>query len=357
MNRSSLRRHCARCFCFLFASFFLPFTSSHAQIINVRTAPLLAGEQFGLAPSARASMGNVSIAYEDPWQEPFINPAKARRLQHGYGFTSPAWNHWSYTMPQPIFFDFSPPNPSAEIFGSHLVSLPVGQIGHAENQSSGLFFALQVLNERSSGDFTAFNIPLVGLWARDIPNTNFALGIGIDLAYLDGVEGVSFLYPGFDNLNQEGAIYNFRLGVAGSLSEKDEINFLAMQHNYVAHHEANGAVENKDRNHGWLASVEYRRALTPSLRGGVQLTGNWKTHPKIPDYPLSGVPRDPGTTHAYNFGAGMAWQTPVALFALDAIYEPVDFKTWVEAEAPVCKQKFSNSIIITRTFSPAKSVG
>ncbi len=347
MNRFSFRRQCTRYFCILFASFFLSFAPVKAQVIGVRTVPLLASEQFGLMPSVRASMGEVSIAFDDEGQDPFINPAKLRRMQNGLMFFSPAWKHWGKEQQQ-IFSDNYGARTTNEHWNTNTVSLPLGQLNHGPRYSGGFFFAFQILNERNQAaqsgdpsspalrenDFTALNVPVVVLWAMDIPHTSFALGASVDVAYLGGAEAVSLLYPNFEKLEQEGLIYNFRLGVTGKLSEKDEISILAMQHNYRAHHEANRIIANKDQNHGWLGRVEYRRWLMRNLRAGVQLTGNWKTHPKIPDYPLSGVPRDPGTTHAYNLGVGLAWQPRFIHLALDAIYEPVTSKTWVEAEEP-----------------------
>jgi hypothetical protein len=289
-------------------------------------------------------MGGVGIAYDDALQDPFINPAKLRRLRHGVTFFSPAWNTWALDRAQ----NFSNAGNVNSNFGSHLVSLPFGKFGRGERSSAGLFFTLQLLNEQASSeaailrrtrqaenDFTAVNVPIFALWGMDIPKTNFSAGAGIDFAYLRGVEGVSFLYPNFDQLDQEGLLFNFRLGLAGTLSEKDEISFLGMRHHYKAHHEANRTIENKDQNHGWLLRAEYRRLLTPQWRAGLQITGNWKKHPKIPDYPLSGVPRDPGTTHAYDFGVGLSWKIPYLLIATEAIYEPIDTKTWVEAESPI----------------------
>ncbi|NNM33708.1 MAG: hypothetical protein HKO53_11615, partial [Gemmatimonadetes bacterium] len=52
-----------------------------AQIISLRTVPLAAGNQFGLAPSLTAGMGGATIALADEWADPFSNPALGMALE------------------------------------------------------------------------------------------------------------------------------------------------------------------------------------------------------------------------------------------------------------------------------------
>ena len=61
--------------------------------------------------------------------------------------------------------------------------------------------------------------------------------------------------------------------------------------------------------------------------GGI-LTVNSKTHPKIPNYEIMNIPRDPGNTMAYNIGAGISKREAFSTFGIDVIYEPIWSNTW-----------------------------
>jgi hypothetical protein len=84
----------------------------------------------------------------------------------------------------------------------------------------------------------------------------------------------------------------------------------------------------------WGAHVEYERPLTDTgWRIGWLATANRMSHPKIPNYEIMSIPRDPGHSSAYNVGVGVSRQRGPATFALDLIYEPIWSNTWAEAEA------------------------
>src|SRR5688572_7250131 len=61
----------------------LPATGAPAQLIQIKTVPVAQGDQFDLFPSRNLAMGGVSIAVDDPWLDPFVNPAKGARLKGG----------------------------------------------------------------------------------------------------------------------------------------------------------------------------------------------------------------------------------------------------------------------------------
>src|SRR5688572_22875759 len=46
-----------------------------AQSIPLRTVPVATGDQFLVHPSRNLGLGGVSIALDDPWLDPFLNPA------------------------------------------------------------------------------------------------------------------------------------------------------------------------------------------------------------------------------------------------------------------------------------------
>ena len=71
----------------------------------------------------------------------------------------------------------------------------------------------------------------------------------------------------------------------------------------------------------------------PSI--GALFTYNWKTHPKIPNYEIMNIPRDPGNTWAYNFGIGVGKVTENSRFGVDFIYEPIWSNTWAYAQEEI----------------------
>ena len=52
-------------------------------------------------------------------------------------------------------------------------------------------------------------------------------------------------------------------------------------------------------------------------------TVNRKTHPKIPNYEIMNIPRDPGISWAYDFGVGIAKSSGPATFGIDVVVEPI----------------------------------
>lgn len=357
MTRFNLLGFATRLFVAFAAIILLLPTTTSSQVINVRTVPLLSSDQFSLAPSIRSGMGGVEIAVDDELQDVFINPAKSRRLRRGFAFSAPLWNTWSFEQDRSSLYFGENPGPvlsetEHEAAGSSVLSVPLGQVGRGEKTSFGFAMTYQRLRSQTrhswqhsppnSGNlrethFKATNLPMSFVSGIDVPGTNFALGAGINFVLIRGIDGVNLLYPDNSRLEQKGFLAEYRFGAVGSFTEGDEISLLGLGHTFSVEQEAYytnppAQVRNKDKNHGWLVRTEYRRVLSENVRVGLQVTGNWKNHPKIPDYPLSGIPRDPGTTKAFDLGVGLGWKNKTTLIAFDAIYEPIDTKTWVEAE-------------------------
>jgi hypothetical protein len=75
--------------------------------------------------------------------------------------------------------------------------------------------------------------------------------------------------------------------------------------------------------------------LTPRTTGGWRLgyvfTANRLSHPKIPNYQIQNIPRDPGNTDAFNLGFGAARELGQSTFGLDVIMEPMWSHTWADA--------------------------
>ena len=80
----------------------------------------------------------------------------------------------------------------------------------------------------------------------------------------------------------------------------------------------------------------YRQPLTDSgWTMGTMATVNRKSHPKIPNYELMNIPRDPGDSWAYNLGIGLSRQLKETIFGIDLVYEPIWSTTWADAIADV----------------------
>jgi hypothetical protein len=93
---------------------------------------------------------------------------------------------------------------------------------------------------------------------------------------------------------------------------------------------------NPDRTNTWGLHLQYQRPLLDSVsRIGAILTANRMSHPKIPNYEIMSIPRDPGYSSAFNLGVGLSESDGPVTFGIDAILEPIWSHTWADAAAPV----------------------
>jgi hypothetical protein len=66
-------------------------------------------------------------------------------------------------------------------------------------------------------------------------------------------------------------------------------------------------------------------------RVGYLFTANRLTHPRIPNYQIQNIPRDPGSTNAFNAGAGLLRTVGRSTFGVDVVLEPMRSHTWADA--------------------------
>jgi hypothetical protein len=64
-------------------------------------------------------------------------------------------------------------------------------------------------------------------------------------------------------------------------------------------------------------------------------TANRMDHPKIPNYAIMNIPRDPGNSSAFNVGVGIARTLATSTFGIDLVYEPIWSHTWADAATPI----------------------
>jgi hypothetical protein len=93
---------------------------------------------------------------------------------------------------------------------------------------------------------------------------------------------------------------------------------------------------NEDRTITWGAHLRYTQPLgTQGANIGFVATGSTKSHPKIPNYNVVNIPRDPGNSTAFNFGVGLSKVTERTSYAMELIFEPGRSHTWAYADTAV----------------------
>jgi hypothetical protein len=332
----------------VFAAVLVP-TGAPAQIISPKTIPVAEGDQFLLYPAKRVGMAEVSIALADTLGDPFVNPAKGAALLDGVVFAAPT--HYNET----------------EGDGDG-ITLPVGGLWTGERWFGALSVALQQIggSDRRPGwrCVNCFSVLPPPSRLSEESNNNLyshlslgrrlaggrtAVAASASLIALEVVDGVDLLYASSERIEQEGDISDFRLGLTHHLDGGGFMEILALHNRFHMEHDVTYVdfvwdtttsqphwirreERNEDRTNTWGLHLGYDRPVGDAgWRVGGILTGNYKTHPKIPNYQIMNIPRDPGDTWAYNFGAGIARETGAATVGLDIVYEPIWSSTWSDA--------------------------
>ena len=346
-----------------------------AQVITIRTVPVASGDQFRVFPSDRLGMGQVSIALTDTTGDPFSNPAALSRLGGHHLFSAPS------------AYDITGGNGGA-------VTLPVGGLFGGGRWHWGGGLALQEVDRGeptvwwgdplvdvwpgpAPGPNTLSSRRTTNLYGFGAISRSFgdasrtgrsfgdhraagsgsgavsAIGASVSVAELSAMTGVDLLYT-TPPVAQDGLLYDVRLGLtregaAGDFLEAVLLHRgLDMRHDFVDRVWIQGQPEGpgdpapwiprdverseEDRTDTWGLHVGYARPLAPEgWTAGGTLTMNYKSHPKIPNYTLMNIPRDPGDSWAYQLGVGFARHAGAATFAVDLVYEPVWTETWADA--------------------------
>lgn len=341
-----------------------------AQVIPVKTIPLATGDQFLVHPSERTGMGSVSLALDDPEGDPFVNPAKATRLEASRLVGDPTYysvsdgNGSGTTLPVTVLLSSDGP-------WSGGVSLAIQEIRGPEPPSWGWAFDLPpgvqselALIDPLPGDFrsleerSAPNLFFTGVLARRLGN-GWSLGAGVTRADLDAVDGVEHLFPGSRTLEQDATMTDFRAGVihdgdAGTLEavllhRRFDGEYRAGYLTWVQPGDPTSCEPgfpcgewrtvteiNPDRTRttglqvGWVHRME-----GSPWRVGTTAVLNYKDHPDIPNYEIMSIPRDPGTTWAWSAGVGVGRSDDEGAYGADLILEPVRSETWALAEEVV----------------------
>lgn len=336
-----------------------------AQLITIRTVPIAEGDQFAIFPSHNLGMGGASIALADTLLDPFRNPATSSRLRQARAFGSPA------------LYSVSSGAGSGR-------ALPLGAFLRSGPWFGGLTLALQqvdasqeIVNGFPILDATPPTVVPVGLnpppnpvdvtpgarshgnefavllLGREVPGSSLSLAASLSWAGLRAIDGVDLLYPGMRRLDQYGHSLDARIGLLKELPGNRSLQAVVLHNRFAMTHDVTyldffwdpatqqiaqrpRMERNLDHTNTWGLHLEYALPLASASgwRIGWIATANHMSHPKIPNYDIMSIPRDPGQSDAFNLGVGVSRRRGAATFALDAIYEPIWTHTWAEAEVP-----------------------
>jgi hypothetical protein len=320
-----------------------------AQVIQVKTVPVAAGDQGLFLPSATLGMGGLTLAVDDSLADPWSNPAQ------GVFIREPA------LMGAPTFYTISDGGGSGRTFpvagflrsGRWFggVALALQQIDNSGNQEEQLWIRPLIWPGGQPRLSDASNRNLYGqaFMGSRLGNGPWSLGFGISGGALDAVDGVDLLYANAQDIRQHGTVSDARLGLYRTGS-RDRLSLVLVHDRVSMTHdvtyvdviwdtvnwnpEARERIDvNQDQTRTWGGQILWDRDLSaPGWRLGTLLTFNRKSHPKIPNYEIQNIPRDPGTTFAYEMGLGLSRRRGPTTFGLDVVLQPIWSDTWQEAD-------------------------
>jgi hypothetical protein len=295
-------------------------------------------------------MGGVSIAVEDTLLDPFTNPAKGSRLGAARFFGSPS-----------VY--------SVSSQGGAGRTLPVGAMMRTGSWYGGLSIALQEVDLSQRNGFpTIFACPACNTAAIDLGpieqshgNTYVfamlgrALSAGLSLggsvlwSGLHAVDGVDLLYANSARIKQYHQTVRGRSRCAARNAQGMDGRPFARSHRVAqpVRDDARCLLPRQllgsgrtavflDRTSTWGLHVEYEHPITATgWRLGWLATANRMSHPKIPNYEIMNIPRDPGHSSAFNVGVGISRTHEASTFGIDVIYEPIFSHTWADSEVPI----------------------
>ena len=312
------------------------------QHISLKTVPIPAGDQFTLFPSQRMGMGGASIALDDPTGDAFANPARGVLLRGLELYVTPTFY-----------------GSDDDVSGGR--SLPISATMGGEQWFGAAALAMQQLSDRRLGAWAPItpelreelfpdgahdNLYAFASVGRRVPGTErVALGVSGFWADLGALDGVQRLYMRSSGIRQSGTMDEYRVGAMADLGDGATLDAVALRSSldmthrvlyvdFVGGDVASPRTEiNLDRTVTWGGKLRYSRPLdAEGWRLGAMVTGNRKSHPKIPNYDIVNIPRDPGTSRVFQIGAGLAKVTESTAFTVEAMVEPGRSHTWAYAD-------------------------
>ena len=329
-----------------------------AQLITIRTVPVAQGDQFAMFPSHNLGMGGVSLALADTLLDPFSNPATGARLGAPRFLGSPAFYNVSSdagggrTLPLGAFTRSGP------WYGGLWVALQEVDASRQPSPGGPIFLQdriavdpnglLDGVNARSHGNTFVF-----ATTGKVLAEQGLSLAGSVLWSGLHAVDGVDMLYAGSEGVRQRGHDVDARLGLLKEWEGGRSLEAVLLHDRFAMTQDVTyleffwdpatqqtlqraRLERNLDQTNTWGVHVAYQRPLAAAgWRLGWLATVNRMTHPKIPNYEIMSIPRDPGESYALNLGLGLSRSAGGTTFGVDALYEPIWSYTWADAVAPI----------------------
>lgn len=328
-----------------------PATQAGAQGISLKTVPIPTGEQFALLPSHNFGMSGVSISIDDALLDPFTNPARGafvtklqlHALPTFYGEASNSVGGRSFPIAGVV--------PGRRVFGAFAFAMQ--QIDNPNRAITPIFFEGDqgMRDESFIQDNSSSNTYIQGTLGTRIGEAT-AVGASFFHAKLGAIDAVNLLYGNSSAINQNGSIDEARLGVTHDLGNDRTLDAVLLRNTIDMTHDVlymnwgwsgdprlppvitSRRELNQDHTITWGAHLRYTQPLSgsPTTKLGVIVTGNTKDHPKIPNYDIVNVPRDPGNSAVFNIGAGVTEKRGLSTFSMELVFEPGRSHTWAYAD-------------------------
>ena len=321
-------------------------TPAAAQVVQVKTVPVAAGDQGLFLPSQTLGMGNVSLAVDDSLADPWSNPGKGVFVREPAFLGSPTLYTISGSGGNGRTFPVAAFLRSGAWFGGFALALQ--QIDNTGRDEQVFFRAWPGQAPRLS-DASNRNLYAQAFVGSRLGDGPWSLGLALAGASLDAMDGVDLLYANATAIRQNGTAGDVRLGLYRQ-GERDDLGIVLVHNRVSMTHDVTyldalwdpwggntlprwRVDKNEDKTRTWGTQVTWNRSLTaPGWSVGTLLTVNRMSHPKIPNYEIQNIPRDPGTTWAYEMGMGLSRSRGPTTFGLDVIVQPIWSETWQEAE-------------------------
>jgi hypothetical protein len=320
-----------------------------AQHITLKTVPIPLGEQFQILPSRNLGMGSVRVALDDALLDPFTNPARGAFTDRLRVYVLPTIYGEANNVLSGRSFPVAVSVPGERLFGS--VAFAMQQVDNPDR-----FNWAPVQNDESVFQENASsNIYAQATLGLRLSSAT-SIGASFFHADLDAVDAVNLLYGRSMAIDQDGTVTDARVGATHDFGLDRTLDVVVLRSSVDMTHDVlyqewtwpdpiqwQGSPQvrswrelNEDRTITWGAHLRYRQPIgSQGTHVGFILSGSTKAHPKIPNYNVVNIPRDPGNTTAFNIGAGISNITPQSAFSMELIYEPGRSHTWAYADTAV----------------------
>lgn len=311
-----------------------------AQIIPLRTAPLVRADGFDVLPSRHLGMGGVSIAVRDTLADASVNPAAAGRLTGAWAFGSPVAYGVSKNGGGGGALPVGVIGPAGGLFGAGAFAAQTVQPGELRSFSQvGPTFGEE---EEGPSRGSAYGFALLG---RSWPERGLSVGGSVMGARRGALDGLGLVYGESERVESSGTEAEFRLGVVREWSGGRSLEAVAVHSRTRMTHDVTYVdffwdpetqqptprpreERYADEADLWGLHVVHARPLAPGWRVGWLATANFVAQPRVPRYDLPrngilNIASGEGEAHAYNVGVGLARDRGPVRLGLDLLYEPI----------------------------------